>query len=377
MSDKIQVILVEDSILFRNLVKSVLEENPRIEVVSQATNGKLALPRIHHYKPDVLILDQEMPEMSGLELLREIRGKYPDMGIIMLSSHTLQGAYLTLKCLEEGAWDFVTKPNQSTDGDPIAYLKRKLIPRVLEYAKRKHKKITLSPPLPQKVNSDPPQTVLSSGYLSDWKKTRSEASERFLKGYFKACGIGISTGGPVALRDLFQKFNCRISAPIFIVQHMPPLFTRQLAESLNELTPIQVQEAEEGMLALPNHCYLAPGGRHMVLDQTSKGDTIIRITDDPPEENCKPSVNMLFRSMAKIYKERALAIIMTGMGTDGYRGILDLKVQNSYTIGQSKESCLVFGMPERPIQENLVDEIQDIQGIAERMKYLLGAEKNE
>jgi two-component system, chemotaxis family, protein-glutamate methylesterase/glutaminase len=369
MSKKIKVILVEDSTTFRELVKSVLEENPDIEVVSQALNGKVALPRIRHYEPDVLILDQEMPEMSGMELLKEIQGKYPNMGTIMLSAHTIQGARLTIKCLELGAWDFITKPNFTYDGDPKVYIRSKLIPRILEFYSRKEyfKNKRLQPP-------STPHATDSSKTITEPepKKYTSSVPRHIPMGFCKSVGIGISTGGPVALRELFSKLQRPLLSPIFIVQHMPPVFTKQLAESLNELTPITVVEAQDGMIPFSNTAYIAPGGRHMKLEVSEQGAKKIRITDDPPEEICKPSVNILFRSMAEVYGNKNLSVIMTGMGSDGYKGLLELRKQNAYIIGQDKESCLIYGMPERPISDKIVDEVLALNDIAERIEYLIG-----
>lgn len=359
MSNKIRCILVEDSETFRNLVKSVLESNPQIEVVSQATNGKLALPRIKHYQPDVLILDLEMPEMNGLDLLREIKGKYPDMYVIMLSAHTIEGARLTIQCLEEGAWDFVTKPNLQKDGDPVLYLENKLIPRILELNKIKNKN--------KQENQKLPLTTLKI----EKEKINIKTARHVLPGSMEVCGIGISTGGPVALRELFQKLQTPLKGTILIVQHMPPIFTKQLAESLNGITPITVLEAQDGMPILPNHAYVAPGGWHMGVHRINEKG-YIKLSSDPPEENCRPSVNFLFRSLARFYGNKAVGIIMTGMGSDGYLGILELRKTNGYIIAQSPESCLIFGMPERPIQEKLVDEVGDIAFIAEKIQYLLG-----
>lgn len=371
MSNKIRVILVEDSTTFRELVKNVLEENREIEVVSQALNGKVALPRIRHYEPDLLVLDQEMPEMSGLELLREIKGKYPTMGTIMLSAHTIQGARLTIKCLEEGAWDFITKPSFGSDGDPAAYIREKLVPRILEFHKRKHffKEKKIPVPASEKEVTKNIQTVTKDSIY------RVRVPRHLPGGFCKAVGIGISTGGPVALRELFSHMKQKLKSPMFIVQHMPPVFTKQLAESLNDLTENTVVEAQDGMIPLPGYVYIAPGGKHMVLENKDSSGKRISIVDDPPEENCKPSVNKLFRSLAKSYESQVVSVIMTGMGTDGYNGILSLKEKNSYLIGQNKESCLIFGMPERPIRENIVDEVLNIQEIAERINYLAGVER--
>lgn len=353
--EKISVMIVDDSSVYRTLLRDVLAKDDEIEVVAQAVNGRLALPRIRHYRPNVLVLDNEMPEMTGLETLEAMKNEFPDVAVIMFSSHTVQGAKVTIKALELGALDFVTKPDPTLP-DPGGFISQNLIPRIKSIIHRRRKKAEIaSGAIPAPVAPPPPKPA----------RTLLATSR------FEACTIGISTGGPAALRTLLPLIKGNmIRGPILIVQHMPPLFTRQLAESLSAISTLTVVEGEDGMALEKGKVYIAPGGKHMVVDASS-GAPRVKITDEPPELNCKPSVNILFRSVAQYYGNKSMGIIMTGMGDDGFEGMKLMKQSGSYLMAQSEASCLVFGMPSKPTRENLVDEIHDINGIAIRIQELM------
>lgn len=348
-SGKIKLIVVDDSITYRNMLHQVLSEDPDLEVVSQASNGKLAIPRIKHYKPDFVLLDQEMPEMTGIELLAYMKKEFPDVGVLMFSSKTVQGAKITMEALELGALDFVTKPEFSGHGDAKAYIREKVITRLKALHRSMHgdRKV-----LPGSVKSIP------------------TAAEKKAAAY-QICTIGISTGGPQALRELLPLISGNLNGAIVLTQHMPPIFTFQLAESLNQISALTVKEGENGETIQKGTVYIAPGGKHMIVAEAS-GQRIIKITDDPPELNCKPSVNILFRSVAEVYGTKSCAIIMTGMGSDGHEGMKKLVEKGAYCISQDPESCLIFGMPALPVKEGLVQEILNIKDIAKRIEFLIG-----
>ncbi len=352
--------IVDDSSVYRNLLREVLNSDPEIEVIAQAVNGRLALPRIRHYKPEILLLDNEMPEMTGLETLEALGKDFPQVGVIMFSSHTVEGARVTIKALELGALDFVTKPRPE-DGDAKEYIRKNLIARLKSIISQRGRTSV----------RDRAKAGLMGDVRSGAPIVYREPPPPSLSGVYDACAIGISTGGPAALRDLLSGISASIKGSLFIVQHMPPLFTRQLAESLDAISPLKVVEGEEDMPVQPGHAYIAPGGKHMVLEREN-GSVRIKILDTPPENNCKPSVNVLFRSVAAVYGGRAMGVIMTGMGNDGYEGIKEMKQASSYLVAQSEQSCLVFGMPAAPVREKLVREVLDLKDIAVRIKSLLG-----
>jgi len=340
--------IVDDSLVFRTLLRETLGNFPEIEVVSQAVNGKLALPRIRHYVPDVLILDQEMPVMNGLETLEVVRKEFPEIRVIMFSAHTVQGAKVTIKALALGAYDFVTKPG--SEDDPKRMIQDHLLPLVLSVKGPGETEKKRTPPEKPRAGRGALQAIHSS---------------------YSVAAIGISTGGPAALHQLLPLLPGGIRGSLLIVQHMPPIFTRQLADSLNTASRISVVEGEDGMEVAEGIAYIAPGGWHMVVDRKGAA-AVIRIIDSPPELNCRPSANILFRSVAEIYGREAVGVIMTGMGDDGFKGMQEMRGSSGYLLAQEKESCLIFGMPSKPVEEGLIDEVLDIQGLAARTSYLLG-----
>ncbi len=341
---KIRVLLVDDSQAYRLLLRREFEGDARFEVVSHAVNGRLALPRVRHYRPDFVILDQEMPEMDGLDTLRAIRDNWPEVGVLMFSSHTVEGARTTLRALELGALDFVAKPTAGTD--VASYLRANLLAKVAELAALRS------------------QRSVNAAAASLFPQTDIAAP-------CEACAIGVSTGGPVALRELLEPLPPDLSGPILIVQHMPPLFTKQMSEYLNSICAVTVCEAEHGQPVSPGVVYVAPGGRHMRV-RNAEGCVRIEIGDEAPELNCRPSVNILFRSVAEAYGGRAMALIMTGMGEDGYEGIRALRATGGRIFAQSEESCVVYGMPARPARERLVEGSYDIAGLVDVVTRRLG-----
>jgi len=348
---KIRIIVVDDSVVYRNMIHKVLSEDPDIEIVSQASNGKLAIPRIKHYRPDFVLLDQEMPEMTGLELLEYMRNEFPEVGVLMFSSKTVEGAKVTLKALELGALDFVTKPQFTEDGNIKEYIRETVVEKLkgLKGFRRPAKKVT-------GAKIDLPSAT---------------KAVRAVTGSCEVCAIGISTGGPQALRELIPLINKNVNGSVFIVQHMPAIFTAQLADSLNVISGLKVVEASNGMRVEKGVVYIAPGGKHMIVER--KSDAVYtRLLEDPPELSCKPSVNYLFRSVAEAYGARAGAVVMTGMGSDGAAGMKVLSEKGAYCFCQDEKSSLIFGMPAIPVKEGTAMEVLDIQGIAKRIEYLLG-----
>lgn len=341
---KIRVLLVDDSEVYRALLRRLLDAEPDIEIVSQASNGRLALPRIKHYQPDVVLLDHEMPELDGLATIPEIKRVSPQSHILMFSAHTTRAAQLTLKALELGAEDFLTKPAQAPPAGEMTALRQELLSRIRALAGKRQRQ-----ELPQQA------------YL----KKAARAPQRL-----QYCLIGVSTGGPVALRRLLGKIPDSITGSIFIVQHMPPIFTAQLAQSLDAECALTVVEAQDGIEPQPATAYIAPGGRQMrlVADDTK---VQIRIEDGNPDELCKPSANILFQSAAICCAEKTLAVIMTGMGEDGYLGMQALAARGAYLMAQEPSDCTIFGMPAKPIRDGIIHEIHTAEKLGLRIAELL------
>jgi len=340
---KTQVLIVDDSEVYRLFLRQALATEPDIEVVSVASNGRLALPRVNHYKPEIVLLDYEMPELDGLATIPEIKKISPQSRIIMFSSHTTKGARLTLEALNLGADDFITKPAGALGGNVAAELKSRILERIRAFTQR---------------HESPPTAVIP-------KAQQPRAGVRTRKS-FRYCVIGISTGGPPALRRLFRLIPPDIRGSIFVVQHMPPLFTAQLAESLNEESRLTIVEAADGMNPEPATVYIAPGGKQMRLEP--KGNAaLIRVEEGDPNELCKPSANILFNSAAQFFAQDTLAVIMTGMGEDGYLGMKNLAERGAYLMAQQAQDCVIFGMPAKPVRDGIVHEIHNVEGLAAKI----------
>lgn len=342
-----RVLVVDDAAIFRRIISEALSGIPQVEVVGTAANGSQALARMGSLKPDLITLDIEMPEMNGLEVLESMRAAGVDTSVIMLSSLTVRGGRMTVRALECGAFDFITKPESGAPRENMIRLRESLRPMILALERRREIRTILNtkgtrPPLPQAPVIVPARTRRGSPIVL----------------------IGVSTGGPAALAEVLPAFPAGIGAPVLIVQHMPPHFTEALAERLQSRSLIPVKEAQDGEIACANHAYLAPGGRHMKLSPGPRGEVVIRVTDDPPENACRPSVDYLFRSAALHFPGRSIAAILTGMGNDGTEGMRLLKRSGSPSIAQDEASCVVFGMPREAILAGVVDTVVPLHKIA-------------
>ena len=353
---KLRVLVVDDTSLFRRVIADALALLPDVEVVGTAPNGKIALERAAMLSPDLITLDIEMPEMNGLEVLDALKSRGMECGVVIVSALTLKGGELTIKALERGAFDFITKP---TDGDlktNLSAVSNALAPIVNAYRRRWEIRSILKQTsnfnLPAKATHSP--TPLRAEYLPVSRK-----ADLVL--------IGISTGGPNALAKMLPALPQNFPVPILVVQHMPPLFTKPMAASLAAKCRLAVKEAEEGEAIRPSTVYIAPGGRHMKIASGSTGEIKLTITDDPLENNCRPSVDYLFRSVANHFNGNTTAVIMTGMGSDGVLGLRLLKRKNCHIIAQDEASCVVYGMPGEAVKAGIVDIVAPLEQIADEI----------
>ncbi|KAA1257780.1 Chemotaxis response regulator protein-glutamate methylesterase [Rubripirellula obstinata] len=341
-----RVLVVDDSTLFRKVVRDVLATIPGVEVVGVATNGKLALEKIEQLQPDLLTLDIEMPELDGLGVLRHLKDQPSAPGAIMLSALTEKGAKLTNEALALGAFDFILKPNGKTIADNTKQLYTDLLPRVSAF--RTSRRVSAQQPTPVATH---------------------ENNFPANAGQPKVCLIGISTGGPAALAKLLPSISADYPLPIIIVQHMPAVFTRKLAESLNEHCKLNVHEIEDGMTIDAGNVYIAPGGKQTQVVAGFPHATL-KVTDDPPENHCKPSVDYLFRHAAQVYRGKMLAIIMTGMGNDGTESCRQLRSLGATVVAQDEASSVVYGMPRSIVESGLASAVCPLDGIANKMNEL-------
>jgi two-component system chemotaxis response regulator CheB len=357
----IRILIVDDTIIYRKIVSDVLSDLPGVEVVGSAHNGKAAIAKIASLNPDLLTLDIEMPEMNGLEVLEYIKDKEFEVGAVMLSTLTHEGGEMTMRALELGAFDFIPKPQNGTMAENTESIKRTIIPILKAFRRRNEIKHLLKGKIdPVAGNKEKPRLSLSSLVVQRMTTIAGRLTKKS-----EIVGVGVSTGGPKALAQMMPLLPADIGVPVLIVQHMPPMFTASLAKSLDAKCALTVREARDGEAITSNVVFIAPGGKQMKIDQAGVGKTrIIRITDDPPENNCKPSVDYLFESIAHYYVGRATGVIMTGMGSDGFRGLELMKKSGSTIIAQNGETCVVYGMPKKPINAGIVDIVAPLEMIA-------------
>ncbi len=328
--EKIRALIVDDSVVIRRLVSHALSEDPDIEVVGSASDGVLALARIEQLKPHVVTLDIEMPRMNGLETLREIHKRYPQIVVIMFSTLTERGAAVTMEALSIGAQDYVTKASNCGSLDKsLENLRGELIPKIKQFFSMPKALAAALPVPPRKLAARPrlhPQIVV----------------------------IGVSTGGPTALGSILPQFPANFPLPILIVQHMPPTFTRLLAERLQAQCKLRVVEAAEGMNLEPGRALIAPGNFHMRVRRNGAMPSVT-LDQGAPENSCRPAVDVLFRSAAEAYKGAVVGVVLTGMGKDGLAGSEALKEHGAYIIAQDEASSVVWGMPGFVAKAGLAD----------------------
>ncbi len=367
LAKKLRVLVVDDTIVYRKAVSDILAEIPGIEVVGIAHNGKIAMSKITTLKPDLLTLDIEMPEMNGIEVLAALQKDHPEVGAIMLSTLTADGSDMTMKALELGAFDFILKPQSSANlQEGKKQIKDALLPMLEAFRNSKNATTFLgSKGIFNRPKSFPEQKSGSSLRPQAITGTSTTPRSSIKRGKSEIVTIGISTGGPNALSQMLPLLPGDLGVPVIIVQHMPPIFTKSLAASLNAKCALTVKEAEEAESLQPNTIYIAPGGKQMKLVASPDGkNRMIKITNDPPENSCRPSVDYLFRSVGDYYVGRTTAVIMTGMGSDGTKGLQLLKQKGAFIIAQDEATCVVYGMPKAPIQQGLADIIVPLNKIA-------------
>lgn len=367
--ETLRVLVVDDTIVYRKIVSDVLGEIPGVEVVGSASNGKIALSKIKTLKPHLITLDIEMPEMNGLQVLEALRSERLDVDAIMLSTLTVEGGEMTIRALELGAFDFIPKPQSGTMSENLEAIKGVLNPIITTLLKKKETQRRIK----ERVISgrqDAPPKLQAPIYPREKPKTPEAAAKpsRAFRSKSEIVAIGISTGGPNALARMMPMLPGDINVPIVIVQHMPPLFTQSLANSLNSKCKIEVREAKHGDILTPNVALIAPGGKQMRIAAHAGGkERVVQITDDPPVNSCKPSADYLFFSVASHYVGRSTGVIMTGMGSDGSKGLKLMRENGAYIIAQDEASCTVFGMPKEPIESNIVDSISPLDRIAQEI----------
>lgn len=379
--EKIKVLVVDDSVFMRKALTKIINTDD-IEVIDTAVNGKDAIEKVRKLQPDIVTLDIEMPIMNGIEALKVIMFECP-VPVIMISTLTSEGANATIEALSNGAVDFVTKKPAFTEMHQLQdeilskirsvasnkQLRNQLRRRSLIYKKQNeyltnkenikdkeeaHQHLELAQQLSERVKQK------KANYIINTNRERPDPSEIVL------IAIGISTGGPPALLELFKHLPGNIPVPILVAQHMPPYFTKSLADRLNGLSKLNIKEAEDGEKIQPGWVYFAPGGRQMILSKK----LTLTITDEPANELYKPSVNIMMNSAIDVFGKSMVGIIMTGMGNDGRDALRRLHNIGGYVISQDIESCVVAGMPKAVIEAGIADEVHPLNDLPDAIASL-------
>jgi len=352
MSERIRVLVVDDSALMRKLIPAILARESAIEVVGTAMDGAFALKKIEELQPDVVTLDLDMPRMDGMETLRLIMRRAP-LPVILFSTHSKEGGYATLKALALGAVDFLAKPKDAAAGH-LEQIADQLITKI-KVAKR-----AVGRKLPAAVLEEKPAPK---------KGTRAALPPR------RIIAIGISTGGPNALQFVLSQIPAEFQSTIIVVQHMPEGFTEMFAKRLDECCALEVQEARSGDLLLAGRVLICPGNRHIMVRRMPRGDMAV-LSDGPPVNGHRPSADVLFHSVSQEFGLTAVGVLMTGMGDDGAEGLGAIKAAGGMTVAQSEDTCVVSGMPRAAISKGYANKIIPLDGVAAFLMSNYGSERN-
>ncbi|MDR0323229.1 MAG: chemotaxis response regulator protein-glutamate methylesterase [Treponema sp.] len=379
MADEIQVLIVDDSALMRNLIGHMIEDTPGLAVAEKAMNGIFALQKIPRVNPDVIVLDLEMPEMNGIEFLKERKKQGITVPVVILSSIAARGAEITMEALSLGASDFIQKPSGSISED-IHVVKETLVNKLLGYGgayrKTQGRKVLSPVEYKEKTPSDKHSDVAIHFKLAASPviepaqppvRARSPAKTEII-------AIGISTGGPDALRVVFSKLDADLKIPIVVVQHMPAGFTNEFAKSLDRICPLDVKEAEDGDPIQPGRILIAQGNKHLEVEKKAAG-AVVRLSDDPLVSGHRPSADVLFASVAMNYSNHALGVIMTGMGRDGAQHLGTIYKEGGMTLGQDEASAVVYGMPRVAYELGHVMEQVSLPNMARRICEVAKAQR--
>jgi len=409
----LHVLVVDDTVVYRRVLQNVVAEIPWAEVVGIAANGRIALDKLEQIDVDFVLLDVEMPELDGIETLREIRQRWPGIGVVLLSGGDRRAADMTMRALELGALDFVAKADtgdvqrnhRQLVGQLTAIMRAFEVARSLSGGERNVGRLGVSASAPaastvdrmqrlreiaspsksdpsglaklERRGSAPGEFSLHARSSAGWTISPAVAGpvasgREFGRSPIEVVLIGCSTGGPQALARIIPQLPGDLGVPVLVVQHMPPVFTSSLAESLNRESKLRVSEAVDNQLIVPNTVLIAPGGRHMgVKAEKGRGDRRVALNDDPLVNSVRPAADVLFLSAASVYGGATLSLVLTGMGEDGLDGVRSLRACGGQTLTQNAASCVVYGMPRAIEKAGLSDESVPLDDLASRLSLLV------
>ena len=352
MTSPIRVLVVDDSALMRKLIPQILQHDSSIQVVGTAMDGNFGLKKIEELKPEVVTLDLEMPGMGGLEMLKEIMRRHR-VPVIVVSSHSTEGASVTLKALALGAFDFVAKPHDVWARMPE--VASELIAKIKAAVHSRGAKAI-------------PEAVTVPRAAKSFPNPKNQPT--------RIIGIGISTGGPNAVQYLLSQLPGNFPGTILVVQHMPEGFTEMFSRRLDEVCNISVKEAQSGDLLLAGRALICPGSRHLKVKRLPLGDVAI-LSDEPRMNGHRPSADILLKSLAEEYGPRGIGVLMTGMGDDGALGLGMVKAAGGMTIAQNEESCVVYGMPKAAIERGFATRVVGLEAMANTLQALCAPDRKE
>lgn len=344
----IATLIVDDTVTYRKILSEAVSVFPELEMVGTAPSGSVALKKMAQTPVKLVLLDIHMPEMDGVETLRRIKERFPQTFVVMVSGISTRGAETTIAALQLGALDFISKPEGISTDENFKRLVDDLKPVVRLLEMRQAMQSGTSSPVRTTAPAECKPAVDSVAYRKSFTPLIHPA----------VVAIGVSTGGPEALTQLIPLLPANLSVPVVLVQHMPPVFTKSLADSLGKKSQLRIIEALEGETVRQGTVYIAPGGQHMVVRRSegAAGSVVIGLNDGPPENSCRPAVDVLFRSVASVYGDKGiLAVILTGMGSDGCAGVRTCKRAACFCITQSEPTCVVYGMPRAVDEAGLSD----------------------
>lgn len=369
---QIKVLVVDDSVFMRQAISRMINSDAEITVIDTAKNGKDALEKIKSLSPDIVTMDVEMPIMTGIEALKIIMSEHP-VPVIMLSSLTSEGAQLTLDALSLGAADFIAKRSNTLSSETYT-IQQELIDKIKHVyssplLKRRHARVKLASSASSISKGEQDHHEIQQPRTSATiHPAITTGRKKPAPSYFQLAIIGISTGGPLALQNVIPKLPANLPVPLVVVQHMPPHFTKSLAERLDRAAKVRVKEAEDGELLVNGTVYIAPGGKHILVNKTRK----VIITEETFPVLYKPCVDVFAASAADIYGGRILSVIMTGMGRDGMESYKRISSLGGYVIAQDEQSCVVYGMPKSVVDAGIADEIVSLNDIHAVISTYLG-----
>lgn len=357
---KLSVLVVDDSAIYRKIVGRGVEAMPGVDLVGYAEDGMDALKKVHELRPDLVLMDIEMPRMDGLQTITELKRKGSKVGVIVVSSVDVRACSKTLSAVQSGAFELVAKPGVCADGNAREILTRDIGKAIEAFRFSKNPRVQAPPPMPRRKPLVPAQAGTAGA---------GGPAKRNGIGPYEILVIGISTGGPAALAKVIPKLAARFPIPIVIVQHMPAGFTKHLAETLNGSSKITVVEGEKGMTVKAGQVVIAPGGYHLSL-VGSRVAPQVQLDEGPMVNGARPAVDRLFESAAKMFGPRTLCAVMTGMGADGMEGARIIRNAGGYCITQDQASCIVYGMPKSVADAGLADEVVTLLDMEKRMQML-------